>query len=601
MPRMAPRSLWERRLWLRGAGAVALGVSVACSDSATAPRGRPTPQSGSFLVAAPSVPAPQSAYLSLPPGVIPSGSEARLRVLRTGATAVVPLVNGGFDPVALEAAVGDTVAIDVQAGTLLSYRVAVPRPSRPAIVRTSPPPNKRDVPLNTNVVVVFSEPIDQATLTHASVQLRKGGVAVAGRLAFADGAHLTAQFLPNAPLAANTEYALVVTGGIRDLDGLALQDEVTVSFTTGTSAGAATGTVQVITTASGFDLDPDGYALVIERAGASLSSTAIAVGGAVTSPALPSGSYTVTLTGVAANCVVGGGGPMRKVDVAAGVAVAITFPVACDTVTQLAFAGAGRIQLVNSNGTGLVPLTDGPYDESPVWSPDGKRIAFMRWHVTANVYVGVDIYIMDADGSHLVRRTTANYNYFPTWSPDGGSIAFSNIGSGDGVNVYVMSAIDNGASPRIVAAGDGWNPAWSPDGKKIAFSRGRTFGHTSDIYLTSPSGPPATRLTHGADQGSPIDYDGAAWSPDGRKLAVNVCAFEYDEICPLSSISMMNADGTGIVALTDGPYDIEPNWSPDGRTIAFSSSGSIAWIRTDGSARGVIVARGSGPAWRPVR
>ena len=85
---------------------------------------------------------------------------------------------------------------------------------------------------NLTVLIVFSEPIAAATLNTTSVRLQTGATLVAGTLAFIDDAHLTATVVPNAPLAAATDYTLSVTQGIQDLDGQSLEAPVVVQFTT---------------------------------------------------------------------------------------------------------------------------------------------------------------------------------------------------------------------------------------------------------------------------------------------------------------------------------------------------------------------------------
>jgi len=113
--------------------------------------------------------------------------------------------------------------------------VAARRP--PVVVRTNPPPRKRDVPLNSRITVVFSEPIDAATLTTSSVQLRAGSQLISGTVEFRDSDHVAAVFVPNAPLSPATTYLLTVSGDIRDLDGELLEEPVTVEFTTATAGG----------------------------------------------------------------------------------------------------------------------------------------------------------------------------------------------------------------------------------------------------------------------------------------------------------------------------------------------------------------------------
>ncbi len=187
-------------------------------------------------------------YISLAPGTIPGGEVAVIRNLRTGSSSIIPLVAEGFDPVAVSAAVGDTIAVmvrDASGGVVFEARTPVAAARPPVVVRTEPPPRKRDVPLNANMVIVFSEPIDPATMTTATVQLRTGSTPIAGRLEFRDVAHLTAAFVPDAPLEANATFTLMVTAEIRDLDGQPLEGPVTVEFTTG--AALDPGTVASLT------------------------------------------------------------------------------------------------------------------------------------------------------------------------------------------------------------------------------------------------------------------------------------------------------------------------------------------------------------------
>ena len=97
--------------------------------------------------------------------------------------------------------------------------------------RTRPPGGKRDVALNSTILIVFSEPIDARALNDASIRLLRDGVPVDGRLGFQDASHLVVAFTPVA-LDGATEYQLVVTQSLRDLDGEQLETPVTVEFTT---------------------------------------------------------------------------------------------------------------------------------------------------------------------------------------------------------------------------------------------------------------------------------------------------------------------------------------------------------------------------------
>ncbi len=84
--------------------------------------------------------------------------------------------DGGLDPLPIPATIGDTLVISTyRDGIVLElYARAVPERKPPIIVRTDPPRGKTRVPLNSVIVVVFSEPVDDGTVTPTSVRLLRG-------------------------------------------------------------------------------------------------------------------------------------------------------------------------------------------------------------------------------------------------------------------------------------------------------------------------------------------------------------------------------------------------------------------------------------------
>jgi len=238
----------------RGLLAVVLLGSTACLDSA-APVSHVDPLPG--IIVSPPVAASNGTltsrfgsaslddgslvYVSLVPGSVPGGQQAMIRNQSSGASVTTAVVNGGFDPVAIPGSVGNTLLVEISrsAGAILLRGTSAVRPKRPpAIVRTNPPRGGRDVPLNTTIVIVFSTPIDSTTLTTGTVQLWRGTTPVSGAVLRSDFAGIRAEFRPDSLLTVQTEYHLVVTQQIRDVNGIPVDSAVTVSFTTGSTPPA---------------------------------------------------------------------------------------------------------------------------------------------------------------------------------------------------------------------------------------------------------------------------------------------------------------------------------------------------------------------------
>jgi uncharacterized protein YjdB len=183
-------------------------------------------------------------YVSMPTGTVPGALEVKIQGPSASLTALA--IDGGFDPVQFTGAVGDSVQIyvlDAAGAVLASMKVGVPASTPPIVVRTQPPKKKTDVPLNGALLVLFSEPVDGATVTPPSIQLLQGTTAVSGATRFADSDHVSVEFVPAASLAANTSYQLVVTDQVRDLDGQVLAAPDTIPFTTGTTTLGPTASV----------------------------------------------------------------------------------------------------------------------------------------------------------------------------------------------------------------------------------------------------------------------------------------------------------------------------------------------------------------------
>jgi Tol biopolymer transport system component len=253
-----------------------------------------------------------------------------------------------------------------------------------------------------------------------------------------------------------------------------------------------------------------------------------------------------------------------------------------------------------------------------------------------------EIYLMDPDGSDLQRLTSNEYmDALPMLSPDGKKIVFdsnrfttdllTNPQTGEPIlnisDLFVMDA--DGENETLLTRGS--SATWSPDSKYIAFHASASYYTSGGTVTLSPAGDAPGAATRDSDifvanvddlaaapdvltrtqlatnitNTTGLREEDADWSPDGRSI---VFTSRTPGDPAGSEIYVINPDGTARVQLTHNNYEERgPSWSPDGTRIAFSAridgpDFEICVMNADGSGIQQLTNNGVGdltPSWSP--
>jgi Tol biopolymer transport system component/DNA-binding winged helix-turn-helix (wHTH) protein len=262
------------------------------------------------------------------------------------------------------------------------------------------------------------------------------------------------------------------------------------------------------------------------------------------------------------------------------------------------------------------PLLSIPDTHSPAFSPDGNSVAFYREAPSA---AQRGIYVSQVGSDQSLQLTDGDDDCCPVWSPDGRWIAFSRVHNGE-YSIHLVPA-DGGEERKLKAEKllstqpeafkltsaisvehtldtHGVQPRrpvldWSPDGQWISFSG------PDGIYLLAADCRVIRRITEPPP--SAEDW-GPAFAPDGKSLMF-VRTHQIGAPEEIWTVPVDGGEGNRLLA-EPGRIASPPQWSFDGKSVIYSSNRSghpALWRATlDAPAAAVQISEAGSPAWNPA-